>query len=1143
MVPVPQRLDGRRDCRRTSHGGWSTLAGLLVTASGLLGALTPHPALAQVGCQHLGNTVQCPAGVSDGAFSLNFVNGGLSILWSDNAITLTAGCCDLFLPPVLDRPIGGVPELANRDVPLLPLAPAGAESPADGLLGPIGSGAFLVVPYDGTFTNHPAANGPIDFSQGPYTLACFDGGAGGRCGFDGDRDDTRQATQRTAEAERLEQATNAVAAAERERDRQLAAIQTQLAEAEHRLAYHEGQLAIFEANLASHRRDESVLETVSVWLGGDARATRLEIRIAAARSLVEEAARDVAAYRSALRNTLANFESLLHRLRLAVILAQTETREREQARRYQTLVELNQEFHTRRLGFVAGYESFERMLADLDTQIAQSRASGFEDAARIFAERRAKVVEALELWMAFQQNFIAAAGLDLHRAYQVNANEAVGPRDFQQLVSQVLAHGGTIESTLEQVDQARVDATARSAARIAAGAPDNVDHANIFDNPLDADAWAAFATDYRETFRDYLRDPGLFFSRYLAYARGVGLAIKDGVLDLVVLGWEIVDTGLEATQRAYNVYTGDSLNIVGDENLATLERVGSAASELDSEAIYVGTQSFLGWLDRRYARAAATGERGLESVLQDTGYVVTTVLGGEEIAFRAVAAGARGVRIVRLGRVVNRTGDGVTVARAAENVAEATVDASRAARAGNAAEEGVGAAAVAGRANAASPPLRVPDIDPRRVGMTELPDGRVLLEADGHRLLLTPRELLGEGSTSIVYSNPDFPDVVIKITKPGSGSALDDFGYNVIKTLDSTKVEIPTIHRRMNVDAPGSGFDGGVVTIVERGPTGFKDSPFRAADEVLTDGQRAAYEAGIRELNDNGYVLLDNHHGNWDLRPLDPSNPNADRWVLVVIDPGGLVPVKNLDPGSATALQRAIDAPPPELLARIGDLQWVVNNRGLEQFKGRGVFHEYLAENFDGVVDWVSYNAATGGEFSTLGRGWSDNFGAVAPDGWIPFNPRNGIAYPQLGSPAPVAPAGLASAATPSGAGLGSLDEAMHLDDPDIGAMSDQEFANYLHRTDPAYWTPERIAEYIDATPEPIRFADDAPSTASATTPTASTSAALGRAAARSGLRATRRAGEREDRSGSGPIAGLGGAVVDADARAAGVPSVMSSGR
>ncbi len=54
-------------------------------------------AQAPQGCQHLGNNVQCPGGVADGSGSLQFLNGGLDILWSDTTVTAAAGCCALFV--------------------------------------------------------------------------------------------------------------------------------------------------------------------------------------------------------------------------------------------------------------------------------------------------------------------------------------------------------------------------------------------------------------------------------------------------------------------------------------------------------------------------------------------------------------------------------------------------------------------------------------------------------------------------------------------------------------------------------------------------------------------------------------------------------------------------------------------------------------------------------------------------------------------------------------------------------------------------------------------------------------------------------------------------------------------------------------
>ncbi|MCB1741218.1 MAG: hypothetical protein KDK91_12660, partial [Gammaproteobacteria bacterium] len=519
--------------------------------------LSWHTASAQVGCQHLGNQVQCPAGVADGSNSVTFQNGGLNILWSDNTVTLTSGCCQPFVAPITMAPTmapsttpgsstmsgGGVPQTANRDIELLPLFFPGVNV-NDVLDGP-GGYAPPGFGFDPVFGG---PGGPVDFTQGPYTFSCFDDAAGGRCSFYDNHGGTptttrsRTNTSTAAANERLRQAQQTLSEAEREHKRQLDALQAELDDARWHMNWYASRKRTAQANLTSHRKDESIFESIDVFVRGDRRTTMLEARISVADEKLREWRGRVATLETALANKRREFTEVERRLQLAVTVADEETKRAEQERRYNELVDLNREFHTRRLGFVSGYESFQSQLTALDNQIKDQEARGFKDAAEILRDRRRKMVEALELWMTLQQNLMAAAGLQIHRAYQQNGVDGIGPANAQQLATEVREHGGTLRGTLEVVDQDRVDRTGQSAGRIAAGAPGNTEHKNIFDNPLDSDAWAEFATDYRETFRDYVRDPKLFFSRYLAYLKGSGRAVKDGVLDLLVLGWEIVDT-------------------------------------------------------------------------------------------------------------------------------------------------------------------------------------------------------------------------------------------------------------------------------------------------------------------------------------------------------------------------------------------------------------------------------------------------------------------------------------------------------------------------------------------------------------------------------------------------------------------------
>ena len=179
-----------------------------------------------------------------------------------------------------------------------------------------------------------------------------------------------------------------------------------------------------------------------------------------------------------------------------------------------------------------------------------------------------------------------------------------------------------------------------SATTIAAAAGKNTTHENTA---------VTFLRDYYvDNAVTLFTDPGEFIVRYLYYAKGVGRAAKDAIVDLAVLGYEIGDTGAEAIEVAINTYTGTNTNITGKENVSALGNIGNKAAILldfdDPEGARIAQEamakgeSVIDALDRRYEKMAGQGKVGIRKALEDTGYVTGTVLAPEEALARAAGA-------------------------------------------------------------------------------------------------------------------------------------------------------------------------------------------------------------------------------------------------------------------------------------------------------------------------------------------------------------------------------------------------------------------------------------------------------------------------------------------------------------------------
>ncbi|WOJ97989.1 hypothetical protein R0137_05285 [Congregibacter brevis] len=268
-----------------------------------------------------------------------------------------------------------------------------------------------------------------------------------------------------------------------------------------------------------------------------------------------------------------------------------------------------------------------------------------------------------------------------------------------------------------------------------------------------------------------------------------------------------------------------------------------------------------------------------------------------------------------------------------------------------------------------------------------------VFEADGRQLELG--EKLGEGSGAAVYAVKGRPDLVIKIGRPGANTRLDDFGSSVIREVDplGTVIQVPTTHGRQAIETgllpgvlDGEFLGGGIISIVDRAPTSF-DKARKTGDSLaeMSAGKKRAYRNGMAALNAKGYVLLDNHPGNYSFKKKPGTE---DEWILVIVDAETMTPMKS--PEAAKDLQRALDDP-----SRYATSQGTPSADNWSQNDyGRSIHQEGLGDEFDGKVDWDRWTRETGSQYTSLGGKEAATHSSV-----VKFNPRNGIDNPDVAIP------------------------------------------------------------------------------------------------------------------------------------------------
>jgi len=147
---------------------------------------------------------------------------------------------------------------------------------------------------------------------------------------------------------------------------------------------------------------------------------------------------------------------------------------------------------------------------------------------------------------------------------------------------------------------------------------------------------------------------------------------------------------------------------------------------------------------------------------------------------------------------------------------------------------------------------------------------------------------------------------------------IDDMGWNAMDDVDHSIVRTPDVHGSFETEIDGNlhrvreleSFSNTAAAQIENNPAAFKGK--------MTPEQAIAFDSATREMNQKGYVWLDNHAHNY---AFEPHPDGGGKLRVVVVDPGGIVKVKGENPAAtARRIQGRINNPRAEFQAKMEGL-------------------------------------------------------------------------------------------------------------------------------------------------------------------------------------------------------------------------------
>lgn len=228
------------------------------------------------------------------------------------------------------------------------------------------------------------------------------------------------------------------------------------------------------------------------------------------------------------------------------------------------------------------------------------------------------------------------------------------------------------------------------------------------------------------------------------------------------------------------------------------------------------------------------------------------------------------------------------------------------------------------------------------------------VDVNGQPIQLRAGEQLGKpGGFNVAFVDADDSNLVIRKTKePMTKEALeiadahDKFGRNILeKEVGGSSIRVAKIEGEFYEQTAD-----GIVRYqkVERVSDTALDQVAKQGGN-MTKGQQLALEQAHRDLNNSGYVWMDNTPKNYSFEKVTGGD---DRWRLVVIDPDGIYPIKGKDANVAKAFQEAVNNT-PKAIADMGGAE----NKMQKLFAFSDKYDE-AAKKFNipndpnGAIDW-----------------------------------------------------------------------------------------------------------------------------------------------------------------------------------------------
>ncbi len=449
-------------------------------------------------------------------------------------------------------------------------------------------------------------------------------------------------------------------------------------------------------------------------------------------------------------------------------------------------------------------------------------------------------------------------------------------------------------------------------------------------------------------------NPIVMAKKSLAFGYGVAEGVVSSVAGLVELGVGAVVETVDTLGEAIAVDLGyEDGGIFGTDNLDTINGlvsgVANASSYANFDTVIAGVVKAGGIIDAKIKELEKASD--VDTATARFGGRVA----GEVAVGDAVIAGALG----KAGTIL-RGADEVADLNKATNVLEESADATKAmeklddaARAGSQVadnlndtvklppfepppsglvDEAAAARNTAGKVDdlptttpKEAPPARAPpESGPTKVNdptaptpevpKTTPPRGGVAPNSqasyvgpDGKQVVVKTGDELGHGSTSVVYADPSDAKKAIRITEPGRGGIteapkLDAAGRQAVESIQRPggPIRITEKGNPVTVSDPNSPLNGKIVEVVERLENGSADKFLASRGGQMSSGQAKAFVEATEELNKNGFTWMDNHTGNYGFEEV---TKGSDQWRVVVLDPGGIVPMQG-----ATLAEKADNA-------------------------------------------------------------------------------------------------------------------------------------------------------------------------------------------------------------------------------------------